>query len=154
MKRVSMIVSFFLLISCNSSQEKTEKSTKANFDFLIGNWKEINRSEGEQTFENWKKVNDSLYAGHSYTLVNKDTVWQEFVKLSPIGDEWFYQVEIPSENQSTNFRLTEHNDSLFMCENPENEFPKKIAYWKKSTDKLLAEISDDTNKIQFHFERL
>lgn len=156
MKRISIIVSSILVISCNSKppEKILEEPEKVNFDFLIGKWKRINDSEGKETFENWKKLNDSTYMGHSFTLQKSDTIWQENVKLSPIENEWFYQVSIPSENQSTNFKLINKTDSSLVCENQQNEFPKEIKYWKNGVNNFTAEISDDKSKILYEFKKL
>lgn len=156
-----LLIAFLFLISCNPDKtqkieinEKTEQNPAQNdFDFLLGNWERINDKEGKKTFEYWEKQSDTIYLGHSFTLLEKDTVWQEFVTLSPISGIWSYQVRLPDSNQSTNFKLTEKTSNSFVCENPENEFPNLINY-KVEKNTMHAEITDGKTTIEFKFEKL
>lgn len=142
----------FFFTSCHSNKAgKIEEETTHVFDFLIGKWFRTNDENGKQTFENWKKLNDSTYIGHSYTLTGKDTIWQENTVLSPVGGTWYYQVKLQNEKTSTDFQVVEEGNSSFACENKQNEFPKTIRYWK-SGENLQAEISDGKSKIEFFFE--
>ncbi|SMC43361.1 DUF6265 family protein [Moheibacter sediminis] len=158
MKKLVIISIFFIFISCNSKEKKKteaqdETTLKANFDFLIGEWFRTNDEEGKATFESWKKSNDSTYLGHGFTIKGKDTIWQERVVLSPVKGEWYFQVKSPNDSISTDFKLTGYTDISFVCENQQNEFPKLIQYRKNGNDKLHAEISADTTKIDFEFQK-
>lgn len=162
MKKLTIIFALLMAISCDKPAENVkieetnvekEPVVQNNFDFLLGNWSRTDDEEGKQTFESWEKLNDSTYIGISYTMYENDTVWQENVILSPIEKIWHYQVSMPETNQSTNFRLTEQTAESFTCENPENEFPKIIKYWKNGNN-LNAEISDGTTKIPFEFRKI
>lgn len=155
-----ILITFLFIISCSPDKtqkteitEKTEQNPVQNdFDFLLGNWERTNDQEGKKTFEKWEKQNDTMYKGHSFTMQKNDTVWQEFVTLSPIDGIWFYQVSMPDSNQSTDFKLTEKTNNAFSCENPENEFPKVINYSMKENN-LYAEISAKENKVSFEFKK-
>ncbi len=78
------VIAILFLSSCtskNSEESKTQnneisKSTK-NFDWLLGNWKSNNEKENRETFEIWKKKNNSEYYGIGFTLQNNDTIKQE-----------------------------------------------------------------------------
>lgn len=158
MKTLTIIFSFFIFISCNSKEEKKTKvqdetTRKFNFDFLIGEWLRTNDTEGRATFEIWKKNNDSTYLGHGFTMREKDTIWQETVLLSTIKGEWYFQVKSLEDSVSIDFRLTDYENNSFVFENQQNEFPKVIKYRKNGKDKLHAEISADTIKIDFEFQK-
>lgn len=157
MKKLAIITSLLIVISCNSKEEKLNEIEvktfqETNFDYLIGEWIRINEIEGNSTFENWEKLNDFTYLGHGFTMKGKDTVWQERVVLSPVQNIWYFQVKSPSDSISTDFRIIEQTDSSFICENPQNEFPKTIKYLKKGKN-LYAEISDGENTIPFEFSK-
>lgn len=157
MKKLTLITILFVFIACNSKDEKktevpTETAHEIKFDFLIGKWFRTNDSEGKATFESWKKLNDSTYLGHGFTMKGKDTIWQENVVLSPVENVWYFKVKSPSDTISTDFKLTEKTDSSFVCENPQNEFPKIIKY-RKNGNHLSAEISDGENTIPFEFSK-
>lgn len=159
MKTISRIMILFIslfIIACSSN--KSENANKPvsyigySFDFLLGEWHRTNDEEGRRTFENWKKENDSTYIGESFTLKGNDTIWKENTVLSPIDGIWHYQVKMPDDKESTNFKVIAYESNSFTCENKLNEFPKTIRYWKTGNI-LHAEIADDEIKVPFVFEK-
>lgn len=144
-------------ISKNSEESKTQnneisKSTE-NFDWLLGNWKRNNEKENRETFEIWKKKNNSEYYGIGFTLQNNDTIKQEKIKLTKLNNNWILEVKVPEETESITFNLTSIGNKEFICENKEIDFPKKIKYWKNGT-KINALVSGDEMEIPFEFERI
>lgn len=122
-----------------------------NFDWLVGKWNRANEESGQLTHEIWTKENAQLFTGISYTLKEKDTVWQERLTLSPLNEHWTLQIFLPEMNQEVHFRLTDIQATAFVSENPENDFPQKIAY-QKSGDKIHAQIATGSKKIDYFFE--
>lgn len=153
MKKFSFLfVLFFLLYSC----ETTKTSVKnPNFDFLVGEWIRINEKADRKTFESWKKVDRNTYLGCGLTIKNKDTISQEHLTLTKVNHKWVLKVKLgKTHDETTNFDLIYSEKNSFTLENKENDFPKRIKYWK-TDNQLKAEISnDDSSKIQFNFERL
>lgn len=142
-----------LFTSCKNEEKKAVlENNIPNLDWLLGDWTRTNDTDGRQTYEHWKKINDSTYSAHGYTLLNEDTVWQEWAVISPVGLDWYFQARMKDDSESTNFLFTEQTDTSFVCQNPDNEFPKVIKYWKNG-DQLFAEISSDEDTIPFEFER-
>ena len=41
----------------------------------------LSEEKGKETFENWKKINNSEYNGIGFTLKNKDTLSKEEMKI-------------------------------------------------------------------------
>jgi hypothetical protein len=64
MKRCLQIMMLFAIVSC-----KRDTSSMQDFDWLIGNWVRTNDQPNRMTYENWSKVNDSVYNGLGYTMV-------------------------------------------------------------------------------------
>ena len=153
-------IAILFLSSCtskNSEESKTQnneisKSTE-NFDWLLGNWKRNNEKENRETFEIWKKKNNSEYYGIGFTLQNNDTIKQEKIKLTKLNNNWILEVKVPEETESIIFNLTSIGNKEFICENKEIDFPKKIKYWKNGT-KINALVSGDEMEIPFEFERI
>lgn len=116
---------------------------------MHGKWIRINDQTPDNiTYESWKKDG----TGIGYTLNKKDTVFMELLTIENINDTLFLKVTGVNESP-TLFKFTTLTDSLFICENDRNEFPKKIKYWKHQ-NYLNAEVSDNTIKINFKFKRL
>lgn len=148
MKKILVIFLLFGLISCNS----TETSSNNNLDWLLGNWKRTNDKEGQQTFEHWEKVSNNEYVGLGFTLQEKDTVFKENMRLIPIDDVW--NLEVTGVNEKpTYFAFTNQTKNSFVCENPNNEFPKKIEY-QFFDKKLKAKVSGGEMEIAFDFEKI
>jgi len=156
MKKIILAALLLTLISCKKNDPKMtnpETVTVKNFDWLVGNWIRTNEKDGKETYENWIKKSDSEYTSHGFTLKNKDTVWQEKVRLVQSGADWNFSVTVPGETQETVFKLTQIKEQTFSCENQQNEFPKIIRYLKKG-ENLYAVISGGDMEIPFEFKRL
>lgn len=160
MKKILILLIGILIISCNQSKKKslkietpelTEKST--NFDWLLGEWERLNEEEGKKTFENWNKISNTEYSGIGFTIQNGDTLKQEQIQLINTGGKWNLTVKVPEEVESITFKMTNHSDDEFTCENIEIDFPNKIRYWKNG-NKINASVSNTEMEIQFEFEKL
>lgn len=163
MKKILLLFVGILISSCNhikknDSESKTNEKQTAltkpteNFDWLLGEWKRLNEEEGKETFENWKKISSTEYAGIGFTMQNGDTINQEKIKLSKINDKWNVAVKIPEE-ESVIFIGKSYNDNEFIVENTEIDFPNKIKYWKDGK-KLKATIANSEMQILFEFEKI
>ena len=144
-----------MLNSCKESIASTPKgeidTESVDFEWLLGSWQRTNDEEGKRTYENWKKTSKTLYKGHGFTMVQKDTVWQEYVELVKLKNgNWSYKVSQKDQTSSTDFELIEISDASFTAENPENEFPTTISY-QIIGNKLQATISGGEMQVEFEF---
>lgn len=151
------------LLSCGTEapQKETKKmateanppkeTTSTNFDWMLGTWQRSNEKEGKITREHWRKAPEGWYQGTACTLVGKDTVFQEQMQLKQMEGTWVLAVSGVNE-QATVFIFTEQSAQHFVCENRQNEFPKKISYQRKA-ETLEAKIADDEQEIVFLFEK-
>lgn len=153
-----IITMFMVLYSCNNpaptSTENTKKGALVNhdFDWLIGKWKRMNEEKNKITFEQWQKKSESELIGFGYTMQNKDTIWQENIKLIKTGNKWSYDVTGKGEINPTKFGVTVIEKRKLVCENSANEFPKKIEY-SMLGDTLHATISGNDMEVVFNFEK-
>jgi hypothetical protein len=82
-------------------------------------------------------------------MKGKDTTFVEILSIVEINDTLFYKVVGVNENP-TLFKFTEQTETSFTCENPENEFPKKIQY-SLENGVLKAVISAGETRVGFEF---
>ena len=157
-KDMKQLLVLFIIIICFSCK-KTEnvnlnntESNKTQFDWLVGKWIRMNEKDSKQTFENWKKKSNTEYLGVSFTLQNKDTIWKENVTLSKSNNTWLFAVTGKEDKQPTIFKLSKVDDSSFVFENKNNEFPKLIQY-KNKGNKFSAIVSGNDMTIPFEFEK-
>lgn len=144
MKQLLFLLLLPLLISCNQAED---------FDWLLGNWQRKNEQEGRQTLENWQKKSDSEYIGLGFTLQNGDTIWQERIRLIKSDNGWNFEAIGKGETSPTIFKLTRIEKESFVSENEQNEFPKKIYYYKNKDD-LNAIISGGGEEVLFEFKKV
>jgi hypothetical protein len=148
-----------LLFAINACNQKTTESAgnypnkRENFDWLIGNWKQLNENTKSETFEFWSKISETQYAGHGFVMSGKDTTWQEKMDLSLSDSTWTMTIVTPGNEDMVKFDMTTYSDSTFNVENPKHDFPKLIKYWK-TKDKLNASVSGEGKEIPFEFSRL
>jgi hypothetical protein len=129
-----------LSFSCSKNTIKSQKPL-----FLVGNWQRVNDKPNEKTFEVWK----NNLTGIGYTLSKNKKIFEEDLRIITIKDTLY--LEVTGVNQTaTLFQFTSQTDSSFVCENPKNEFPKKIKYWLEK-DTLRALVSSKDFSIDFNF---
>lgn len=126
---------------------------KVDFEWLLGTWKRTNEKQGIQTFEYWKKIDKDHYKGLGFTMKRSDTIWQESLNLVKKKGFWNFKVKLQNASEETVFKVTSIEQKGFVCENKQNEFPKKIAY-KRSGNNLIALISDADRKVSFDFDKI
>ena len=115
---------------------------KANW--LLGNWG--NTSPQGTLTENWQKINDSVYNGESFFVIEKDTVFSEYIALEEANGKLTYIVSVAEENNKpVRFEMTSITNNQIIFENPEHDFPTKIVYNNVTNDSLVAEISGIKN---------
>jgi len=154
MKNIIYIISF-LLFCCFSCQQKATTSAeleKANW--FLGRWE---NKTPEGTFsEEWKVENDSFLLGKSFFIKENDTLFSETVRLVQRGNDLFYIVTVPNQNEAkpVEFKLTSSSSDYLVFENPEHDFPKKISYQLVTKDSLYAEISGDGKSQGFPFKKI
>jgi len=134
----------------NQVAEANSTATSLSPDWLQGKWHRINDEGMKKTYEQWTKISDSLYMGLGFTMQGIDTVWKETVHLNLKDSLWSYDVFMAESTAPTSFVFSEHTDTSFICENAQNEFPKKIAYTLKG-DTISATISGGGPEILYLF---
>lgn len=140
---------FFVFLGILFLSFETSNQDQENFDWLLGKWTRVNDKPGNATFENWSKKSSLEYIGLGCTLAEKDTVFKEHMRLYKNKSQWVFEV-VGVNPKPTNFLVTNISTDSFVCENPENDFPKKIKYFKQGKS-LIAHISAETQKIEFQF---
>ena len=151
MKTVALLIfSIFSLQGTNPSLPFPAQQQE-NFDWITGEWVRTNDKSGITTTEIWKKETDSMYVGTGLATKNNETVFREDLRLLKKSGKWVYEVSGVNE-ETTNFILTAISEDSFTAINPENPFPKLISY-RKESNRMIAEISDDSRKIIFEFKK-
>ena len=99
-------------------------------DRLIGDWQDMDTSDGTVFQEHWTRTNDSLLTGRGLVLSGGDTVFVEYLGIHTNADRAFYSARTPSQNggASVDFKLTAAFGDSLVFEDPEHDFPQRITY--------------------------
>ena len=122
--------------------------------WLAGCW---SLSNGERTVdEQWMAPRAGSMQGMSRTVRGDKLVAYEFVILRERGELLDYEVS-PSGQARTVFTSTSITDSSVVFENPQHDFPQRVAY-RRNGDQLLAWIEGPRNgalrRVEYPYQRV
>lgn len=146
MKHAGYFLFFALFFFASASAQKggNYESLQSKAGWLIGQWG-FTMPEGTLS-ETWTVLNDSTYAGHTYFVIGKDTVFSEDITLEQRGNGIHYVTVIKDQNEGkpVAFSLTSAGKKQLVFENKAHDYPQKITYTKTAKG-LVAEISGMQN---------
>lgn len=156
-KTAAFITVIAFLISCGKQQE----SSVGSLSLIAGNWSMPGGEKPEDGLivESWVKVNDTVYAGKSYEVINGDSTLTETIELVKKGTDIFYIPTVVAQNnqQPVSFRLTKTEGNKFTFENPQHDFPTTIVYDFQNDSTLKASVSGTINgeirAMDFFYQR-
>jgi len=149
MKHLSFCALLLLLGSTSFAQKRTALDFK-KLEWLSGNWTRINMKPGRTGTESWKKVSPAKLTGEGITMRGKDTIFVEKLSLVLKGNDIYYVAEVSDGKPPVSFKLTHLTDSSFICENPQHDFPTKIAYTLKD-GRITAIVSGGDRSEEYIF---
>lgn len=147
---------FFLiamLIGSNVIGQQISKETSTNFkklNWLVGAWTLTNARAGQSGYERWWKSSPFELRGYGVTMKGRDTVFMEKLRILVWEDNLYYVADVHENEKTVYFKFTEIGNRGFVCENPDHDFPKKIAY-RLAGDKLNATISGNGKSTDYLF---
>lgn len=154
MKKILIAVIAFTCLSAFiiSDSGKTFKKLYA----LEGTWK-MNTKRGA-VCEEWKRMNKNYLQNKGYMIKGKDTIISERVALTNTKEGIFYTSTVEDQNNKkpVAFKMTGSEKNMFVFENPQHDFPRRIVYKLITADSLHAYIDDGTEtgkKQNFYYKR-
>jgi Domain of unknown function (DUF6265) len=134
---------------------KAFENQLADLNWFLGTWM-LNDPSGKST-EQWSAASATRFAGHSYTMNGKDTVFSETLEMVA-SDSGVYYIPVVGKQGPIPFKLTKMEPHFVVFENPSHDFPKKITYEAVGDSGLVAVISGPDEKgepmtVQFPFRR-
>jgi len=77
----------------------------------------------------------------------------EEIKLIKKGNDFYYVPDVTGPQGPIEFKITSFDNNSFIAENPDHDFPKRIAY-RKNDARLEAIISGGSNAISYTFKKI
>ena len=105
--------------------------------WVVGTWSCT--ENGKTTTESWTSEKGKL-VGTSSTEKGGKKIITEQLRIEIIADAKLVYIAHPMGQSETIFTAVEVKEGFMAFENPEHDFPKRIAYTLESPDKLTAEI--------------
>ncbi len=145
-----ILLTLLILLKIGVYGQQKPKQDFQKLKWLSGDWIRTNGKPGHKGYESWKVISPSKLVGEGVTIKGTDTVFFEKMELLTKGNDIFFTAIAKGDPNPTFFKLTSISNSGFVCENPEHDFPKKIAYTLKDK-KIYATISGDGHSVDFIF---
>ena len=144
---------FCLLIFCTTLCKAQSTSTDIKkLQWLTGEWNRTNAKPGRSGIEKWVMNSANEMQGSGINMRGTDTVLIEKIKIIAKDNNIYYVADVPENKGVVLFKFTKLTDNEFVCENPDHDFPKQIAYTRDGT-KLKATISGNGKAIDYFFEK-
>lgn len=128
-------------------------NTLSGLSWLQGEW----QSENNQsiTSEIWYKVSDSTYEGFGKTLSKTDSalINHESLRLVVMSGNIYYIAKVGHNALPVAFRLSRLSDSLAVFDNPDHDFPNRIAYHLQVNNCMLVEVSSADKSFTILFRK-
>ena len=160
MQKVALFLltgSFIIIYSCS----RKETVSFGALSKLEGKWIMEGGENPESNFllESWTKVNDTLFTGTAYEVVNNDSSLAETIRLVIREDKIYYIPSVTNQNdgQPVPFLLTKSENNKFVFENKEHDFPNTIVYEFNGENELEASVAGtirgELRSMEFSYKR-
>lgn len=150
-KLYSLLLLLVIAYTCGYSQSSGSKKLNQLF-WLIGTWERQNVKPGKTSHEHWESVSDNTMQGWGVTLAGTDTIFVEKLQIVNNAAGLFYVADVAENAEPVYFKIVALSEQGFVSENPEHDFPKRIAY-ALNGDQLKVTISGDGKEIDFLFRK-
>ena len=109
--------------------------------------------------ETWKKISEDHCQNKGFIIKGKDTIITEQVALRKTADGVFYTSTVEDQNnkKTVSFKLSSSDNKIFIFENPEHDFPKRIVYEFTDGNTLHAYIDEGAagaKRQHFYYKKM
>ncbi|MBK8506626.1 MAG: hypothetical protein IPL46_33190 [Saprospiraceae bacterium] len=143
---VFMFLNFFTV--------KAQSLDLMGFEWILGKWERTDTKIGQQAFEEWTRLSDSLFSGKGWIMEARDTVFIEDLRIFASGNRYFYEAVVAHNRSPVRFEIVKWDHLSFESINPKHDFPTNIDYEYDEADNLKARISNSKREVQFLFRKL
>lgn len=124
----------------NFSQNLDPVTDLSILDWLAGTWE--HKSAKTVTIEKWEKISDRTFDGINFVrkLNDQEPVFSESLRLLNMQGEVFYLAKVDHNEMPIPFKLVSMSKEIFVFENKNHDFPRKITYTFHSADSLTVNV--------------
>ncbi len=152
--RYTVLLLTALLPACATIAETTPHNELSRMHWLVGDWERTDLPAGRSGGESWQMLTDEPgLVGRGTSQRSDGSRFTEQLRIVVADGVLHYVADVPGNPAPVRFRLVALDDDGFAFENPEHDFPKRIAY-RRDGEGMSAQISDGDRVITFRFRRL
>jgi hypothetical protein len=142
-KEVQMKLKILMVVTCllwSTSSVRADNAKITDLEFLSGCWR--NQERGQVVEERWSLGHGNLLLGTSKTVKAEKVLQFEFLKIAQGQRGEILYTPYINGQRTVDFTLTSLSPKTYQVafDNPENEFPKRVMYWRSSKDELTVTL--------------
>jgi len=149
MKNLLLITALLLVGAVGYGQPKQNPEFN-KLKWLTGTWIRTGLKAGQTGTETWSVTSATKLTGKGITMRGADTTVVEKLSLIVMDNDIFYVADVTGNPKPVFFKMTSITADSFVCENPQHDFPKKIAYTRVDGG-IHATISGDGKSVDYNF---
>ncbi len=119
---------------------KAPRTAMRDLAFMLGKWTQT-EPDGAYSLETWEQAADDRLTGWAFTLMGKDTVFQERMSLHSEGNTFYFTATADPVEGPVRFQMTSLTDRHAIFENKLHDYPQMIEYKAVGDSGLHARIS-------------
>lgn len=119
---------------------KAPRTAMGDLAFMLGKWTQT-EPDGAYSLETWEQADGDRLSGWAFTLMGKDTVFQERMSLHSEGNAIYFTAMADPKEGPVRFQMTSLVERHAIFENKLHDYPKMIEYKAVGDSGLHARIS-------------
>ncbi len=135
--RLGWAVAMVVVVGSTAGRLDAQADPLDRLGWLAGCWEA--RAGNRVTTETWMVPSGGLMIGGGRTVVDGVARSFEHLRIRADGTRLLY-VATPSGQRETTFPSAHLSDTLLVFENPEHDFPQRIAYRRVGADSVVARV--------------
>jgi hypothetical protein len=157
MKKPALALLLLFILSAFIKSAENRKDIFSQLYILEGSWKMTGKKG--IVFEEWKLIHKDYMQSRGGLIKGSDTLINERVALENKAEGIFYTSTVEDQNnkQPVAFKLASSENRVFIFENADHDFPKRIGYELMGRDSLHAWIDDgeelSKKRQDFYYQR-
>jgi len=121
----------------------------ASLDWLLGSWQRTGLPADRSGVEQWRRQGDA-FEGEGRSYRDGALRFQERLRIVAEGAQLYYVADVAGNPAPVRFRLVAQVGQSAVFENPQHDFPQRIAY-QRNGEQLTATVSAGERVQVFQF---
>ncbi len=128
-------------LGCGQSSDTADTTTpETTFPYwLKGSWEYLNTDS--PTYERWVTIDSTTLDGFGFGVTDGDTTTWERLQITDTDSGLYYIAIVGHSPDPVGFKLTEHDKTTLVFENPDHDFPTSLTYTRHTNDSVTVTVA-------------